>query len=89
VTGEVTEFKENKIGALAVGVNQAHIGFILRIVDPQTTEVLWSESVQRKVTRPGLKIFNADIISFGTQAMEDALEKAILDAVGLIVGQRV
>ncbi|MEY4204709.1 MAG: hypothetical protein RL013_2413 [Bacteroidota bacterium] len=88
VTGEVTEFKETKIGALAIGVNQAHIGFILRIVDPQTAEVLWSESVERKVTKPGLKIFNADIISFGTQAMEDALEKAISDAVGLIVSQR-
>ncbi len=88
VTGEVTEFKENKIGALAVGVNQAHIGFIIRIVDPQTAEVLWSESVERKVTKPGLKIFNADITSFGTQAMEDALEKSITDAVGLVVGQK-
>lgn len=88
ITGDVTEFKEDKMHIAGVGSMKAHIGFILKIVDPQTREVLWSESVERKITRPEVRVFNTDIAKFGNQAMEDAVEKAILDAVGLLVGQK-
>lgn len=88
ISGEVTEFKEEKLHVLGVGSNKAHIGFILKIIDPQTREVLWSESVNKKVTKPEVRVFNTDIAKFGSTAMEDAAEKAILDAVGFIVGQK-
>lgn len=88
VNGEVTEFKEEKMHIAGVGSNKAHIGFILRIVDPQTREVLWSESINKKVTKPEVRVFNTDVAKFGSTAMEDVVEKAILDAVGLIVGQK-
>jgi curli biogenesis system outer membrane secretion channel CsgG len=88
INGEVTEFNEEKMHIAGVGSNKAHVGFILKIVDPQTREVLWSESINKKVTKPEVRVFNTDIAKFGSTAMEDAVEKAILDAVGLIVGQK-
>lgn len=88
ITGEVTEFMEEKMHILGVGNNRAHIGFILKIVDPQTREVLWSESINKKVTKPEIRILNTDIAKFGSKAMEDAVEKAILEAGGLVVGQK-
>jgi len=88
ITGEVTEFLEEKMHILGIGNNKAHIGFILKIVDPQTREVLWSESINKKVTKPEVRILNTDVAKFGSKAMEDAVEKAILEAVGLIVGQK-
>lgn len=87
-TGEITEYNDEKIHVLGVGSITANIGFILKITDPQTREVLWSESINKKVTKPEVRVFNTDIANFGSQAMEDAVEKAILEAVGLIVGQK-
>ena len=88
ISGEVTEFKEEKLHILGVGSNKAHIGFILKIIDPQTREVLWSESINKNVTKPEVRVFNTDIAKFGSTAMEDVVEKALLNAVGLIVGQK-
>jgi curli biogenesis system outer membrane secretion channel CsgG len=88
INGEVTEFKEEKMHIAGVGSNKAHIGFILKIVDPQTREVLWSESINKKITKPEVRVFNTDVAKFGSTAMEDAVEKAILNAVSLIVGQK-
>ncbi len=88
ISGEVTEFKEEKLHVLGVGSNKAHIGFILKIMDPQTREVLWSESINKNVTKPEVRVFNTDIAKFGSTVMEDVVEKAILDAVALIVGQK-
>lgn len=88
ISGDVTEYVEEKLHVLGVGSNKAHIGFILKITDPQTREVLWSESINKKITKAEVKVFNTDIAKFGSQAMEDAVEKAILEAVSLIVGQK-
>ena len=88
VSGDVTEYNEEKIHVLGVGSNKANIGFILKITDPQTREVLWSKSIKKKITKPEVRVFNTDIAKFGSQAMEDAVEKSILEAVGLIVGQK-
>lgn len=88
ITGEVTEFKEEKLHIAGIGSMKAHIGFILKIVDPQTREVLWSESIEKKITKPEIRVFNTDIAKFGNQAMEDAVEKAILDGAALLVGQK-
>lgn len=88
ITGDVTEYNEEKIQVLGIGNNKGHIGYILKITDPQTREVLWSKSINKQITKPEIRVFNTDIARFGTQAMEDAVEKSILEAVGLIVGQK-
>ncbi len=88
ISGDVTEYTEDKIHVLGVGSNTAHIGYILKITDPQTREVLWSQSINKKITKPEVRVMNTDIAKFGSQAMEDAAEKSILEATGLIVGQK-
>ena len=88
ISGEVTEYNEDKIHVLGVGSNKANISFILKIADPQTREVLWSQSINKKITKPEVRVFNTDIANFRSPAMEDAVEKSILEAVGLIVGQK-
>jgi curli biogenesis system outer membrane secretion channel CsgG len=88
VTGEVTEFEEDYVHILGVGNTKAHIGFILQIQDPKTREIIWSKSLERKVTKPQIQVLKTDIMSFGSKAMEDAVEKSIFDATELIVGQK-
>lgn len=88
INGDVTEYNEEKVQLLGIGSTRAHIGFILKITDPQTREVLWSKSIDKKITKPEVTVFKTDIARFGSQAMEDAVEKAILEAVTLIVGQK-
>jgi len=88
VSGDVTEYAEEKLGIIGVGSTKAHIGFILKIIDPQTREVLWSQSIEKKIIKAEVRVFNTDIAKFSSQAMEDAVEKAILEATSLIVGQK-
>ncbi|MEZ4942155.1 MAG: CsgG/HfaB family protein [Saprospiraceae bacterium] len=88
IDGEITEYNQEKIHILGVGSNKAHIGFILTISDPQSREILWSESIEQKITKPEVRVFNTDIMKFGSRAMEDAVEKAILESVSLIVSQK-
>jgi len=50
ITGEVTEYNEGntgiKLGVLGVGGGKASIGFILKIVNPATREIIYSKSVK-------------------------------------------
>lgn len=80
LTGTITEFDSRQIHILGIGNDKAHIGFILKMVDIETRQIIWSESFNTKVTRPQLKVLGTDIMQFGSQAMEDAAEKAIIKA---------
>lgn len=97
ITGEITEFKEGKEGFTAVGIgvtkNTAKVGFILQIVSPQTRQILFSESINTDAISlggfNGLRFFGLPAIgSFKTKAMADAVEKAIIKSVELIVVQK-
>jgi len=97
ITGEITEFKEGKEGFTAVGIgvtkNTAKVGFILQIVSPQTRQILFSESINADAISlggfNGLRFFGLPAIgSFKTKAMADAVEKAIIKSVELIVVQK-
>jgi len=88
VSGDVTEYSEESPQVLGVGTHKAHIGYILKIVDPQSREVLWSQSINKQVTKANVRIFGTDVAKFGSQTMDDAIEKSILEAVGLIVNQK-
>lgn len=88
VSGEITEYESDYVQAMGVGTHTAHVGFILKIVDPQTRTVVWSKSIDKKIVKPSVKIFGIDIATFTSKAMEDAVEKAIFDAVELLIEQK-
>lgn len=88
VSGEITEYESNYVQAMGVGTQTAHVGFILKIVDPQSRLVVWSKSIDKKIVKPSVKVFGVDIATFSSKALEDAVEQAIMDAVGLIVEQK-
>lgn len=80
MTGTITEYDTKKVHILGVGSEKAHLGFILKIVDIQTRRIVWNESFETKVTRPQVRVLRTDLMAFGSQAMEDAAEKAIIKA---------
>jgi curli biogenesis system outer membrane secretion channel CsgG len=97
ITGEVTEFAEGRdgytIAGFSVTKNEAHVGFILQIASPKNRQILFSESINTEAVAlggfSGVKIFGLPSIgSFKTKAMQDAIEKAIIKAVELIVEQK-
>ena len=97
VTGEVTEYGEGKDNVTAlgfsVGSNKARVGFIMKVVDPQTGEIFFSESINvlGKVNGVnGLSLAGITLAGGTTQnrALNNAVEQAILQAAGLLVEQR-
>lgn len=96
ITGEVTEYNEGntgiKLGVLGVGGGKASIGFILKIVNPATREIIYSKSVntQGKKGFQGLKFFGFEAIggNFKNKAVADACEKGIIQAVELLAEEK-
>lgn len=97
ITGEITEFAEGRegvrIGPLDLGSNKAQVGFILQMANPQTRQIFFSESINANDIAVGgfggLRILGLPAIgSFKTKAMANAVEKAIIKAVELIVAQK-
>lgn len=88
VSGEITEYESDYVQAMGVGTHTAHVGFVLKIVDPQTRTVVWSKSIDKKIVKPSVKVFGIDIATFTSKAMEDAVEQAIFDAVELLINQK-
>ncbi len=84
ITGEVTEYEDDFVNVLGFGIDKVHVGFILKIIDPQTRTVVWSQSVERKFSKPIPKIAGTPVAIFSSKAMEDAVEYAILESVELI-----
>lgn len=92
VTGEVTDFSEgNKstdVAGLNFGGNSATVGFTLKLLNPQTGELLFSRDINMKGSTSGfrgmslggsggLKIAG----STENRAVQDAVQKAIIKAV--------
>lgn len=103
VQGEVTEFEQSSGG---VGVTivktksyKAKVGIIIRMVDPETREVIATKSfnvekktgggVQVGVTMPyGLGSVNAMSTAFANPAVQDATEDCIIQATQYIAAQK-
>lgn len=85
ITGEITEYENDFVNVFGIGIMRAHIGYILKIVDPETRTVVWSKSVERKFSKPA-PIIGGDqpIAIFGSRAMEDAVEHSIFESVELL-----
>lgn len=96
ITGEVTEYNEGNTGikfsGLGIGGGKADIGFILKIVNPATREIIYSKSVntQGKKGFQGLKLLGFEAIggNFKNKAVADACEKGIIKAVELLAEQK-
>lgn len=103
VVGNITEFKEKESGgALGIltrkaGVGaatmKAHVGFVIKLMDANTGELLDSKSFDKKVTKVG--IAGGGLLGvvagggfFKSQAMADAIEEAIIDASQYISNSR-
>lgn len=98
ITGEVTEFYEGegRAGAFGISVtkNTARIGFIIQVINPQTREILWSQSVEAQGKKPGkfggVKLFGINIAGSSMQntAIGDAVERGIIKTAVLLAEER-
>jgi len=103
VMGNITEFKEKESGGalgiltrtvgIAAASMKAHVGFVIKLVDANTGELLESKSFDKKVTKVG--IAGGGLLGvvagggfFKSQAMADAIEEAIIDASQYISNSR-
>ncbi len=85
VTGEVTEYNDATTGTKILGiggsVKKAKIGFILKIINPRTREILKSTSINTESTKA--KSFRVSFLAHNSDAnpaVADALEKGIIQA---------
>jgi curli biogenesis system outer membrane secretion channel CsgG len=97
VTAEITEYSDgdNSVQALGIkiGKNKAKIGLIVKVINPQSREVLWSTSVNGEAKKTGfgggsflgLKVAGASKVS---EAMSGAVEDVVLKTVELLVKER-
>lgn len=102
VQGEITEFEQSESGAGFAIVKtknyKAKVGLIIRLVDPETREVIATESFNvEKKTGGGLKVgvpvpylgdLNLMSTAFKNPAVQDATENCIVKAVQYIAGQK-
>lgn len=82
------------LGIGGVGKTTAHIGIVLQVVDTETGETLISKSINHKKSSVGLAAGTgvAGVIAGGlfykSQAMEDAIEEAIIDILGYVAQEK-
>ncbi len=92
VTGEVTDFSEGnkstQVGGLNFGGNTATLGFTLKLLNPQTGELLFSSDINMKGNTSGFRgmsLGGANGLKVGgsteNRAVQDAVQKAIIKAV--------
>ncbi|AXE18184.1 hypothetical protein DR864_10740 [Runella rosea] len=92
VTGEVTDFTQGTSSTTVLGIsggsNQATVGFTLKVLNPQTGELLFSKDINMKgkiggfsgLSLGGVKIAG----STENRAVQDATQKAIIRAVEVL-----
>jgi curli biogenesis system outer membrane secretion channel CsgG len=68
--------------------NEAHIGFVMQIIHPDTREILFSKSFNQAVSKQSLKSASYNATQNINAIYQDAMEKGILDAVTYIVNNR-
>jgi curli biogenesis system outer membrane secretion channel CsgG len=95
VTGEVTDFtegnKSTQVGGFNFGGNTATLGFTLKLLNPQTGELLFSRDINMKGNSSGfrgMKLGGANGLAIGgsteNRAVQDAVQKAIIKAVEIM-----
>lgn len=95
VTGEITDFSEGSSETNIMGVgkksNKATVGFTLKVLNPQTGELLFSKDVNMQGSNSG-KAFDLFGVktssSTENRAVQDATQKAIIKAVEILAGEK-
>lgn len=90
-TGEITEFYVGDGGVNALGLSfsskKARIGFIIKAINPETREVIWSDSYETETKVPGGftggKILGVKIVggNKANNALGDAVERGIIKCI--------
>nr|WP_295927769.1 CsgG/HfaB family protein [uncultured Dyadobacter sp.] len=95
VTGEITDFSEGSSSKSIMGVesrsNRATVGFTLKVLNPQTGELLFSRDVNMQGHNSGkvLDIFGVRTSSTNeNRAVQDATQKAIIKAVEILADEK-
>lgn len=96
ITGEVTDYTEGRSGTsvsgLEFGGNQATVGFTLKVLNPQTGELLFSKDINMKGSSSGFKGFSIGnfktVGSTENRAVQDAVQKAIIKAVEILADNK-
>ncbi len=92
VTGEITDFSEGTSSTTILGVsggsNQATVGFTLKVLNPQTGELLFSKDINMKGKSSGFSGLAIGGIKMAgsteNRAVQDATQKAIIEAVEIL-----
>lgn len=95
VTGEITDFSEGSSETNIMGVgskkNRATIGFNLKVLNPETGELLFSKDVNMQGSNSG-KVFDLFGVktssSSENRAVQDATQKAIIKAVEILADEK-
>lgn len=96
ITGEVTDYSEGKtntsVAGFSVGGNQATVGYTLKVLNPQTGEVLFSRDVNMKGSSSGFtgaSLFGVNVAgTTQNRAVQDAMQKAIIKSVEILVDEK-
>lgn len=95
VTGEITDYSEGSSETNILGVgkksNSATIGFNLKVLNPQTGELLFSKDINMQGSNSG-KAFDLFGVktssSTENRAVQDAIQKAIIKAVETLADEK-
>ena len=87
VTGEVTEFSEKNMSVIGISKNKVNIGFILKVLNPQTGDILFSESVNGEGISSG---FSSSVFTTSklTGNVANACEQAIIKSAEILANQK-
>lgn len=97
ITGEITEYNVKSTGVgvavFKIGSNKAKIGFILKMVNPETREVLFSKSINVEAKTGGatsIGLFGANLVSSqqSDPAVANACEQGIIQAVEFLASKK-
>jgi curli biogenesis system outer membrane secretion channel CsgG/lipopolysaccharide biosynthesis regulator YciM len=97
VTAEITEYSNGTssvmLSGVSTGANKAKIGIVVKVIDPQSRELLWSKSVNAEAKKGGFT--GASILGFRftgaskvSEAMSAAVEDMVLRTVDILVKER-
>ncbi len=91
VTGEITDFSEGNSSSSFMGVssskNQASVGFTLKLLNPQTGEILFAKDVNStgSSSSSSVRIFGVETKgSTQSRAVQDATQRSIIRAVEIM-----
>ena len=97
VTGEITEYNSKnsgvRVGLVKVGSNKAKIGFILKLVNPETREIIYSQSINVEGKTAGnteVGLFGVNVASSANSdpAVANACEQGVIKAVEYLAEKR-